>query len=118
VASSQLAQARIEHDKAKDRIRLEVREAFLNLGKAEKNIDAAESALKTAREAYRHARVRYRAGEGTNIDVLDARTSLTRTEAIHSQALFDYNVALAALQRAVGAMAAERPDIEKKEPAR
>ncbi|PKN04986.1 MAG: TolC family protein [Deltaproteobacteria bacterium HGW-Deltaproteobacteria-9] len=117
-ASSQLAQARIEHDKTKDRIRLEVRQAFLNLGKAEKNIEAAESALKTAREAYRHARVRYRAGEGTNTDVLDVRTSLTRTEATHTQALFDYNVALAAIQRAVGAKVVKGPDIKGEEPAK
>lgn len=117
-ASSQLAQARIEHDKTKDRIRLEVRQAFLNLGKAEKNIEAAESALKTAREAYRHARVRYRAGEGTNTDVLDARTSLTRTEAAHTRALFDYNVALAAIQRAVGAKDVKESDIKGDEPAK
>jgi len=95
-----------------------VRQAFLNLGKAEKNIEAAESALKTAREAYRHARVRYRAGEGTNTDVLDARTSLTRTEATHTRALFDYNVALAAIQRAVGAKDVKESDIEGEEPAK
>jgi outer membrane protein len=117
-AQSQLSQARIEHDKAKDRIRFEVREAFLNLGKGEKNIEAAESALKAAREGYRHARVRYRAGEGTNTDVLDARTALTRTEANHTQALFDYNVALAALQRAVGEMVVKRPDIKEERSAK
>jgi len=117
-AQSQLSQARIEHDKTKDRIRLEVREAFLNLGKAEKNIEAAESALKAAREAYRHARVRYRAGEGTNTDVLDARTALTRTEANHTQALFDYNVALAAIKRAVGEMVVKRPDIKEEKSAK
>ena len=114
-ARSQLAQVRIQRDKTTDRIRLEVRQAFLDLGKAEKNIEAAESALKTAGEAYRQARARYRAGEGTNTDVLDARTDLSRAEANHSQALFDYNVALAALQRATGAMAMVLPDINEEE---
>ena len=114
-ARSQLAQVRIQRDKTTDRIRLEVRQAFLDLGKAEKNIEAAESALKTAREAYRQARARYRAGEGTNTDVLDARTDLSRAEANHSQALFDYNVAFAALQRATGAMAMVLPDINEEE---
>jgi outer membrane protein len=114
-ARSQLAQTRIQQDKTTDRIRLEVRQAFLDLGKAEKNIEAAESALKTAGEAYRQARARYRAGEGTNTDVLDARTDLSRAEANHSQALFDYNVALAALQRATGAMAMVLPDINEEE---
>ncbi len=108
---------KIQRDKTADLIRLEVRQAFLDLGKAEKNIDAAESALKTAREAYRLARASYRAGEGTNTDVLDVRTALSRAEANHTQALFDYNVALAALHRAVGVMVIEPPDIKEKESA-
>jgi len=114
---SQLAQVRIQRDKTTDYIRLEVRQAFLELGKAEKNIEAAESALKTAKEAYRQARARYRAGEGTSTDVLDVRTALSRAEANRTQALFDYNVALAALHRAVGVMVIERPDVKEKESA-
>jgi outer membrane protein len=113
-ARSQLVQVRIQQDKTTDRIRLEVRQAFLDLGKAEKNIEAAESALNTAKEAYRQARARYRAGEGTNTDVLDVRTALSRAEANHTQALFDYNVALAALNRAVGVVV-EQADIREKE---
>ncbi|RJR33084.1 MAG: TolC family protein [Desulfobacteraceae bacterium] len=115
--SSQLAQARIQREKTADFIRLEVRQAFLDLGKAEKNIEAAESALKTAKEAYRQARARYRAGEGTNTDVLSARTALSRAEANHAQALFDHNVALAALHRAVGKMGGEQSGIKEKESA-
>jgi outer membrane protein len=95
-------QAKIQLRKTEDHICLEVRQAFLNLDKAEKNIMAAETALTTGREAFRHAKIRYQAGQGTNTDVLDARTALTRAEANHAQALFEYNVALAALRRAVG----------------
>jgi outer membrane protein len=113
---SQLTQVRIQRDKTTDHIRLEVRQAFLDLGKAELNIEAAECALTTAREAYRQGRVRYRAGEGTNTDVLDARTALSRAEANHTQALFDYNVGLAALNRAVGTNML-RPDLMEEEPA-
>jgi outer membrane protein len=116
-ARSQLDQVKIERDKTADLIRLEVRQAFLDLGKAEKNIDAAESALNTARVAYRQAKAGYRAGEGTNTDVLDARTALSRAEANHTQALFDHNVALAALHRAVGMMVVEQSGIKEKEPA-
>jgi outer membrane protein len=116
-AKSQLVQVRIQRDKTTDHIRLEVRQAFLDLGKGEKNIQAAESALNTAKEAYRQARARYRAGEGTNTDVLDVRTALSRAEANHTQALFDHNVALAALHRAVGKMVVEQSDIKEKEPA-
>jgi outer membrane protein TolC len=111
-AKSQLVQVRIQRDKTTDRICLEVRQAFLDLGKAEKNIVAAESALNTAKEAYRQARARYRAGEGTNTDVLDVRAALSRAEANHTQALFDYNVALAAINRAVGVVV-EQADIKE-----
>jgi len=115
-ARSQLSQARIQLRKTEDGIRLEVRQAFLNLGKAEKNITVAEAALKIAEEAFRQARVRYQEGEGTNTDVLDARTALSRAEANHAQALFEYNVALAALQRAMGTTDIEKEIHKRKAP--
>ncbi|BBO66392.1 hypothetical protein DSCA_03220 [Desulfosarcina alkanivorans] len=111
---SQQEQTRIQRDKMTDHIRLEIRRAFLDLGKAEKNIEAAESALKSAMEAYRQARSGYRAGEGTNTYVLDASTALSRAEANHTQAISDYNIALAALNNAVVVMV-ERLDIKEKE---
>lgn len=114
-ATSQLVQVRIQREKTVDRIRLEVRQAFLDLRKAGKNIEAANSALITSKEAYRLSRARYVAGEGTNTDVLDARTSLSRAEANYVQALFDHNVSLAALHRAVGMMEAERLGIKEKD---
>jgi outer membrane protein len=113
-AGSQFAQLEIERDKTEDRIRLEVRQAFLNLGNAEQNIEASLTALITANEAYRQGRAAYRAGEGTNTDVLDARTALSRAEGNHTQALFDYNVALAALRRAVTTTDLGRADLQKK----
>ena len=117
-ARSRLEQAKIQLKKTKDHIRLQVRKAFLDLGKAQKNITAAETALETGREAYRLARASYQAGAGTNTDVLDARTALSRAEANHAQALFEYNVALAALRRAVGTKIMDRKEIEKEEPSK
>jgi len=114
-ARVKLSAVRILRDKKADHIRLEMRRAFLVVGKAEKNIEAAEGALNTAKGAYRREMVGYRAGEGANTDVLDLRTALSRAEANHTQALFDYNVALTALHRAVGEMVAEQADIKEKE---
>ena len=113
-AALQLSQVRIQRQKTAAHIRLEVRGAYLALKKAGKDIEAAGAALKTSEEAYRLARASYQAGEGTNTDVLDARTGLSRAEANYNQALFEYNVALAALQRALGA-AAEQTRIDEKE---
>ncbi len=116
-ARSKLEQARIQLEKVQDQIRLQVRQTFLDLGKAEKNIAAADSGLDTAREAYRLATASYKAGAATNTDVLDARTALSRAEANHAQALFENNVALAALKRAVGITVYEDKRIEKEKPA-
>jgi len=116
-ARSQLKQAKIQFRKTEDLIRLQVRQAFLDLGKAEKNITATESGLVTAREAYRLATAAYQAGAGTNTEVLDARTALSRAQANHVQALFEYNVSLAALQRAIGAPVMKKEQIGNKEEA-
>jgi len=114
-ARSQLKQAKIQFKKTEDLIRLQVRQAFLDLGKAEKNITATESGLETAREAYRMATAAYQAGASTNTEVLDTRTALSRAQANHVQALFEYNVSLAALQRAIGAPVIKKEQIVKKE---
>ena len=111
-AESQLKQLDILRAKTADHILLEVREAFFNLENAEKNIEVTQNALGTAREAYRHAKLRFREGEGTNTEVLDARTDLSRAESDHRQALFECNVALAALQRATGLIQAKRSESE------
>ncbi len=112
-ANSQLAQVRTLRRKTADGIRLEVHKALLDIETAAKNIEAAEMALGSAKEAYRQARVGYQAGEGTNTDVLDARTALSRAEMNHSRALFAYNVALAALRRATGTDAGEMKNFGK-----
>jgi outer membrane protein len=114
-AGSKLNQSKIEFKKIEEQICLEVRKAFLNLGKAEKNIAAAEAALETSNEAYRMERARYQAGEGTNTDVLDARTAFSRAEANHVQALFEYNVAMATLERAMGVNIRECANLKQKE---
>ena len=46
--------------------------------------------------------LRYKNQLSTNTDVLDARTLLTDTETKYYQAVYDYNIKLAGLARAVG----------------
>ena len=81
---------------------MEVRQAFLKIGEAEKNVAVSEKAVASAQESYRTTKERYREGVGTNTDVLDAETALATTEANRYQALFDFNVAVARLEKAIG----------------
>jgi len=55
-----------------------------------------------AREAYRISLARYREGVGTNMDVLDAQTALQQAYSNNTQALCDYNIAVARIENAVG----------------
>jgi outer membrane protein TolC len=55
-----------------------------------------------AQEALRLAEARHQAGTGTQLDVLSAQTALTQARTTQVQALHDYAVARARLQRALG----------------
>jgi len=85
-----------------DRIKLEVKNAFLNLRVAKKNIQTAKAALNQARENYRITNLQYQQQMATSTDVLDARTFLTRAETNYYRALYGYMISLAELERAVG----------------
>jgi outer membrane protein TolC len=106
-ARARAEQTRLNLDKARDGVALEVRQAFLKMGEAEKNVAVSEKAVVSAQESYRTTKERYREGVGTNTDVLDAETALATAEANRYQALFDFNIAVARLEKAIGQGPAE-----------
>jgi outer membrane protein TolC len=79
-----------------------VRTAYSNFIEAREVLDAQREVEKLADEALRLARARAEAGTGTQLDVLSAETALTEARTTHVQALRDYAVACARLERAVG----------------
>jgi outer membrane protein len=85
------------------RIELEVRTAHSNFIEANDVLKSQEKVLEEAEEALRLARARYDAGTGTQLDVLSAQTALTEARTTQIQALHDYEVARARLERAIGA---------------
>ena len=64
-------------------------------------VDGSEASNKGLREALRLAKTRYDAGTGTQLDVLDAETSLTEARTIKNEALHSYMTAQASLARAI-----------------
>ncbi len=97
-----LAKAQEAAEYTKESIQLEVHQAYLSLLAAEKNIQTTSVAVNQATEDYNIAQVRYTAGVGTNIDVMDARVALTTAKTNYIQALYDYNVSKAQLDKAMG----------------
>lgn len=101
-AESALYKAQENAQYVREGIQLEVHQAYLSLLAAEKNIKTTSVAVNQATEDYQIAQVRYSAGVGTNIDVMDASVALTTAKTNYVQALYDYNVSKAQLDKAMG----------------
>jgi outer membrane protein len=99
---SRLSQARINRENLKDVIRLSVTQAFLTMQTAEKNIATIETAIEQARENVRINEERFKEQVATSTDVLTAQTLLARTMNSYYSALYDFNIAKAALYREMG----------------
>jgi outer membrane protein len=84
-------------------IELQVRTAYSSFIEAKEVLDSQEKVQEEADEALREAEARADAGTGTQLDVLDAQTSLTQARTTRIQALHDYDTARAQLERAIGA---------------
>src|SRR5208283_1847846 len=105
-----VTQAKALYDKSKtdldDRARqieLEVRTSYSDFIMAREVLDSQTKVQEEAEEALREASARADAGTGTQLDVLDAQTSLTQARTTEIQALHDYDAARAKLERAIGA---------------
>ena len=90
-------------------IELEVRQAYSDYLQALELLEAQKKTVEQAEESIRLAEARYRAGTGTQLDVLSAQTALTEARSNEVQALYDYNVALANLERSTGSTASYAP---------
>jgi outer membrane protein len=84
------------------RIELEVRTSYSDFTEAADVLESQKKVQEQAEEALRLARVRSEAGTGTQLDVLSAQTALTQARSTQIQALRDYAVARARLERAMG----------------
>ncbi|NEQ16057.1 MAG: TolC family protein, partial [Moorea sp. SIO3E2] len=85
----------------RDQIRFEIEQAYSQLNSNEESIETASFALEVAQESLRLARLRFQAGVGTQTDVINQQTALTRARINQLTAILGYNRALANLQRAV-----------------
>lgn len=102
VREAQLESAKEANLAAVDGVLHEVQSAYLNLRAAEQTISSTKVAVEEGQESFRIASLRYRAGVGSNLDVLDAETSLTTARNNYVQALYNYNIYVATLEQAVG----------------
>jgi outer membrane protein TolC len=97
-----LEQLKVLEVQQRQAVELDVRQAYLNLQSSREELGGAGALVAQAAEALRLANVRFAAGVGTNLEVVSAQTASSQAEVAKAQAEFNYSVARAALERAVG----------------
>ncbi len=101
-AKSNLGVARANEETLKQSILLDVQQAYLNLLVAQDSITNTQLTVQQATENFEIANGRYAAGVGNPIEVTDAEVLLTNAKTANIQALYDYKVARATLEKAMG----------------
>ena len=84
-------------------VRLDVRQAYISLYNAMAQIVSEFDTVQQGREGLRLANLRFKEGVGTQVEELDAELALTNAQVALARAFYNYAVARAALERAVGA---------------
>jgi outer membrane protein TolC len=86
---------------SRNAIRFQVEQAYATMLANDKNIATTDTAVFQASEALRLAKLRFQAGVGTQTDVINAETDLTRAEGNRVTAILGYNRSIAQLRRSV-----------------
>jgi outer membrane protein TolC len=103
ITRSQLRQAEIRAEDARDQVEVEVRIAVDALVSAQELLRSAEQSLRLAEEELELSRLRFEAQVTTQIDVIGAQVSLAAARFRHVDALFGVRSAEIEYRRAVGA---------------
>jgi len=87
---------------ARRSVAAEVRSAFFDFDQAARVLETETKNGQTADESLKIAKSNFAAGLGTQLDILQAATDVTRTRTTRLSAIYLHNVALARLTRACG----------------
>jgi outer membrane protein len=85
-----------------DTIEFEVRQAILRLEEARESLLSQEKNVEQAQESLRIAELNFSEGLATTLDISSAQAALSQAKTNYSQALYDYVISLAELDKAMG----------------
>ncbi|MCI0513880.1 TolC family protein [candidate division KSB1 bacterium] len=87
----------------RNKIRLELKDAFDNLQVASQSMVAAEEQVTSARQSFKIVNKKFEAGLAPQIEFFQAQTQLTRAEMNHVITRYDYQIKYAEFARVTGA---------------
>ena len=97
---AQYAAAEVAVEEKRREIESQVRDAVVKLEEAQEIVVSQQKNVEQARESLRLAEARFNVGAGIQLDIINAQSNLTQAQFNELQGRFDYNVALALLERA------------------
>ena len=83
-------------------VKLEVHESILSLQQARESLFSQEKNVEQAQEAVKIAELSFTEGLATDLEVSSLHVALSQARTNYSQALYDYVMALALLEKAIG----------------
>ena len=92
----------LDKENTADQIAVDIKKGCLDLGQAKAIIDYTKDNIGEAKEALKISEVSYDNGEGTNLDILDSQVSLSQIKKDYSNAIYDYLMAGAFLDKTMG----------------
>ena len=100
-----------DYEVTRQKVYLDVKQAYIQLKNAKENVPVAKSALVQAQEQFNLARGRYKVGMGDVIELKDAETTYRNAQLNYYKALLDYNISAANLERVVGIPIASEEEV-------
>ncbi|MCX5781905.1 MAG: TolC family protein [Elusimicrobia bacterium] len=97
-----LEQAREQVQGASDGVIMEVRQSYYSLVNARESLQAQKENVETAAENLKIAQERYKTGLLSLLELKDAELSLIGASTQRIKVLYDYNISMTSLDRAVG----------------
>ncbi len=101
-AKGLLTSVSIGLNQLKDGIRLEVEQAYLNLHQSRETVETGKETVQKAERSAEIAQDQYAAGYINSLDMLQARLALTQARTGYLKSLYDFIVAKAQLEKAMG----------------
>jgi len=103
-ARANLEVARASEMTIRQNIYLELKQAYSNFQEVSERVTTAEIQVKQAVENLELAEGRYASGVGNAIEVTDALVSLNNARTSHAAAVYDYMIAEAGIEKAIGTL--------------
>jgi outer membrane protein len=101
-AKAMIREIELNQKALRDAVEFEVRQAVLKLEEAKESLISQEKNIEQAKESLRITQLNFAEGMATTLDVISAEAASSQAQVNYSQALFNYVMAKADLDRAMG----------------